>query len=140
MTQKRIEQLITQLAGDLHLPPPKSQDEFEYFLLEISEKIRIFIKPMEAGFFITAPITSIPKQKEEDTLLYVANANFLRQGTGGYLIGIDNEEKFLTLCHTIPYEMNYKNFKELIEDFANYLVYWKEEMQKLEKTIQEGIL
>jgi len=39
----------------------------------------------------------------------------------------------LTLSHGFPYEMNYQGFKESIEDFVNYVVYWREEVAKFER-------
>ena len=60
-------------------------------------------------------------------------ANFLGQGTGGARIGVDPDDKFLTLSHGFPYEMNYQLFKESIEDFVNYVVYWREEIAKFEQ-------
>jgi hypothetical protein len=46
----------------------------------------------------------------------------------------------LTLSHVIPYDMNYKSFKELIEDFANYLDYWRGELKRLQKAAEESIM
>ena len=57
-------------------------------------------------------------------------ANFLGQGTGGARIGLDPNEKFLTLSCGFPYEMKYQDFKEKIEDFANYLLCWRAEIEK----------
>jgi hypothetical protein len=39
----------------------------------------------------------------------------------------------LTLSHGFPYEMNYQAFKESVEDFVNYVVYWREEVSKFER-------
>ena len=58
-------------------------------------------------------------------------ANFLGQGTGGAVIGMDPEENLLTLSLLLPYDMNYKMFREALEDFANFLDYWKTELRNL---------
>jgi len=67
-------------------------------------------------------------------------ANLLGQGTGEQAIGLDHEEKSLTLSCIIPYDINYKEFKEKIEDFVNYLDYWRLESEKMKKNANESIL
>jgi hypothetical protein len=84
-------------------------------------------------------VAPIPIQKKEEAFLYFMTANLLGQGTGNQALGIDPEEKFLTLSCKIPYDMNYKEFKEKIEDFANYLQYWHTEAEKREKDAQASI-
>jgi hypothetical protein len=79
-----------------------------------------------------AKITLCPNTKKEDLFIYLMRANLLGQGAGGARIGLDPDEKFLTLSSGLPYEMNYQTFKETIEDFANYLIYWRDEVAKFE--------
>ena len=59
-------------------------------------------------------------------------ANFLGQGTGGATIGLKEDESFLTLSLSLPYEMNYRAFKDAVEEFVNYLEYWKSEAARHE--------
>jgi hypothetical protein len=138
--ENRTEKNVIQLAADLGLPSPPPPNEQGDFLIELSESLKVFVRPLEPGLFLLGHIAPIPTNKKEEILCYVASGNFLHQGTGNYIIGIDDEEKFLTLSHTIPYEINYKIFKELIEDFVNFLSYWIKEIQKLQETAQKGIL
>ena len=63
-------------------------------------------------------------------------ANFLGQGTGDATIGLDENENFLTLSLVLPYDMNYKMFKDALEDFVNYLDYWKEELIRHKKAAE----
>jgi len=66
-------------------------------------------------------------------------ANFLGQGTGGAVIGLDAEEKFLTLSLALPYDMNYRSFKGAVEDFANYVDYWREDLIRHQKAAETSI-
>ena len=135
-----LERLVMQLAEDLNLSPQAIQETNQYFHIKISDTITISIKSKDPGLFFLAQIGSLSMKKKEDTLSYLMSANFLGQGTGNYVIGIDEEENILTLSHKIPYDINYKTFKEIIEDFANYLAYWQDQMQKLQKTNEAGII
>lgn len=135
-----LERHVMQLAEKLDLPPPASPDANQYFHIVISDKIKISMKSLDPGIFFLASIGPLPIKKREDTLSYLMKANFLGQGTGGYVIGIDEEENLLTLSHKMPYDINDKTFREIVEDFANYLAYWQGEMQKLQKTNETGII
>ena len=134
-----IEQLLEQLANELGLLTNPEKDEQGYFLLEISESTQISVKNTSPGFLLQANIAPIPKAAKEKALEYYMEANFLGQGTGNAVIGLDSEEKLLTLSHSIPYDVDYKIFKEIIEAFANYLNYWQEETQRLQQDATEGI-
>ena len=64
-------------------------------------------------------------------------ANYLGQATGSSRIGLSSDEKFLTLSLGMPYEMNYRIFREIVEDFVNFVLYWREEVANFVK--QEAI-
>ena len=132
-----LEQHITQLTEDIQLPSPGSKDPDGYFHLTFSDDLIISLKDLSPGFCITGRIAPIPTARKEETLIYVMKANFLEQGTGEQVIGIDSEEKFLTLSRTIAYEVNYIKFKEIVEDFVNYLSSWKDELKKMQ-TIKQA--
>jgi hypothetical protein len=59
-------------------------------------------------------------------------ANYLGQLTGPSRIGLSQDGKYLTLSLSIPYELTYRSFRELLEDFVNFLLYWREEVVKFE--------
>ena len=127
-----LEQHITRLTEELHLPPPQNKDANGYFPMLFADKVKIALRDLSPGFIIRGNIALLPKQDKEKILIYVMQANFLGQGTGKQVIGLDEEEKFLTLSLTIPYEVSYKKFKELVEEFVNYLFYWQGDIQKMQ--------
>lgn len=95
----------------------------------------IAVKDLNPGLSLHARICPCPEKKREALFIYLMRANLLGQGTGGARIGLDPEEKFLTLSLGLPYEMNYQSFKETVEDFANYLLHWRGEVAKFEKEV-----
>ena len=129
MLQKLLEQLLQELGLGTPL-----LDEQKLFHLNISG-FDISLKEIEPNFYISANIGPLPQNKKEEFLMLVMKANFLGQGTGGSVIGLTENESFLTLSLSLPYEMNYITFKERIEDFTNYLDYWKKEITKHEAEI-----
>lgn len=122
MIEKHLTQLFTELG--LTPPPPFEKDGLV--------KITLFSFPMEvlkleSGAHISAPLAPLPTNEREEFLLKVMKANYLGQGTGGATLGLREDESFLTLSLSLPYEMNYRAFKDAIEDFVNYVEYWKTE-------------
>ncbi len=127
----KFEELLKQLASALELSPPLlEKDQICKFL--ISENYELLFKPFSDDFVASCVIGAYPTKNREDFLILVMRANFLGQGTGGSIIGVDKEEKFLTLSSPISYEIEFKPFRELIEDFLNFVEYWREELDKHE--------
>lgn len=135
-----LENQITQLAEELHLPSPETEDGEGFFHISLSETITIAIKSLNPGLFLAADVGFLPTRNKEDNLMYFMKANFLFQGTGGQVLGVNSEEKSLTLSQKIVQEVNYLRFKEIIEDFANYLGYWQKELERLQQATTEGII
>lgn len=134
-----VEQHLKRLLEELELSPLGARDETKALHLDLSPEMRISMRELEAGCFFFAKIGPVPKQKREELFILLMKANFLGQGTGGSTIGLDGEEKFLTLSLAIPYDMNYKAFKESVEDFANFVDYWRKELVRHTQQAEENI-
>ena len=126
-----LEEYLSNLCNELNITPITS--EKDTYPLKMSEDTIIYIREFEQGVFFQAEITECPKDHLEELLIYLMRANLLGQGTGSSVIGLDEQEKSLTLSLCLPYEMNYRVFRENLEDFVNYLNYWREEIDELQK-------
>ena len=100
------------------------------YIFNFTEDIQVGIKATYENICFYSRIYPCPKEKREELFSYLMRANLIGNGTGKCSIGVDKEEKFLTLVHSLPYEDNYELFKESLEEFLNYLVYWEEEVKK----------
>jgi hypothetical protein len=121
-----LKNLLEQLCQELGLGaiPPADENKIHHFQISSFD---IFMKDLDPGFYFSTNIAPLPKKKKEDFLMLLMKANFLGQGTGGATLGLREDESFLTLSLSLPYEMNYKAFKDSLEDFANFVEYWKKE-------------
>lgn len=128
MLQGYLETLCDELAISMK---PKGPEE-NFFLFSLRSDVQVILQDLEPGVAMQAKICPCPLKKREDLFIYLMRANLLGQGTGNARIGLDSGEKFLTLSSGLPYEMNYSIFKENLEDFVNYLLYWREEIAKFE--------
>lgn len=122
-----LEKLVEQLVKELKLGSVPPLDKEKRYLIDIG-RFTIAFKELEPSILFAAEIGPLPQNKKEEFLMRVMKANFLGQGTGGSVIGLKEDESCLTLSLSLPYEVNYREFKEGLEDFVNYLDYWKQEI------------
>ena len=123
---------LEDLCKELAIEPVPKLNELKIYPFHLGSEF-IAIRDLEPGLGLQAQICSCPGNKKEELFIFLMRANLLGQGTGGARIGLDQEEKFLTLSLALPYEMNYQVFRETIEDFANYVIYWRKEVAKFER-------
>lgn len=124
-----LKTLLEQLFQELELGTVAPIDEHHFHHLKISS-YPIALKDLDPGCYFSSNIGSLPEKKKEDFLVMIMKANFLGQGTGGATLGLKEDESFLTLSLSLPYEMNYKAFKDSLEDFVNFIDYWKKEIAR----------
>jgi hypothetical protein len=121
-----IEKHLSQLFEELEIDSIPSFDKDGMAEIHLASFLIQIIKA-ENQTHLVAPVTPLPKKEKEAFLIKLMEANFLGQGTGGSVLGLQEDESFLTLSLDLPYEINYTSFKEAIEEFVNYLEYWKTE-------------
>ena len=130
-----LRETLEQLCKELAITTP-SLNEKKIYPFRLTSEVEVALKDLDPGVAMQAQICPCPNLRREELFIYLMRANLLGQGTGGSRIGIDSEEKFLTLSLGLPYEMNYKIFKDALEDFVNYLIYWRDIVAKFEREEQ----
>jgi len=135
-----LDEFVSALSSDLEMKDVPVVDAKTKSCIFDFAGFSIIIKALEKGVHFKAEICEAPQKKRENILIKVMTANLIGQGTGGAAIGIDKQEKFLTLSLPLAYEMNYQAFKENIEDFINYLHYWKDEVEKAQQEAEDTLL
>src|SRR3990167_8636914 len=120
-----IHEFLEKLSLELSISPAPKLNEKKYFSLQFAPEVTLALFDLRPGVAMSTKIAPCPEMKQEELFMYLMRANLLGQGTGGARIGLDESEKNLTLSLGLPYEMNYKTFKEALEEFLNHLVYWQ---------------
>ena len=126
-----LEELLKKLCKELKINTPTIDKERRY-LLNFNKKISITAMEQKPDIFLQSSITKAPSERKEEIFSHVMRGNLLGQGTGDTVIGIDEKEKFFTLSFTLPWEINYSDFRDKIEDFINYLIFWKKEIETIQ--------
>ena len=122
-----LEEHLIKLVEDLALEDSLVKEDTLY-TVKLHPELVITFRELDPGCTFFAKIGACPVNKREEVFIYLMKANLLGQGTGGGVISLDQDEKFLTLCLVLPYDMKYKIFKDALEDFTNYLDFWKKEL------------
>lgn len=121
-----LKHLLTSLLQELNLPSPLIENKEKEYEVVLNEETHLLFKDLDPGFSCKSLIAPIPTEDHlEDLYILCMKANFLGQGTKGAAIAIDPSLKNFLFTLSITEEMNYRLFKETIEDFVNYLNYWK---------------
>lgn len=129
-----LESILADFEKHLGLKSSKGTASFEgYYLLKISDQEEVWLKDLDPGVMLRSILTSFSiLTNMEEFYIYLMKANFLGQGTGGGVISLDPNEKFLTLSLKIPYEVNYKQVRDYFEDFLNYVSFLRGEIHQFE--------
>jgi len=128
-----VQGFLEKLCAELSITPVPKLNEKKIYLFRFSLGVEIDFADLYPGVEMRAVIAFCPSKRREDLFIYLMRANLLGQGTGEARIGLDEQEKNLTLSLGLPYEMNYHAFKEAFEEFVNHLVYWREIVAKFQK-------
>lgn len=133
-----LDTLLQTLCQDLEIARPLEPSKEGVYPLSLSSELQIDIRLADPGLSLQARLTPLPENNLEDLVTYLMRANFLGQGTGDGIISLTHDEKFLTLSHALLYDINYREFKAALEDFANYVDFWKAEIIEWKRK-SEGI-
>lgn len=125
-----LDKYIKQFEQDLELPPLTGPKPGVY-RIDLNEGIRIVISTIPDGFLIFSELTELPKEKKENIYYQTLTSNLFGQGTKGALLGLNDQGNMLTISRTVDYNVEYKDFKEIVEDFINAIDYWNEQLTTL---------
>lgn len=124
MLQNFIPRLIHELElGDMDL----SSSNPGAYVFPLEEGLSITMTDLPNGFLLKAHVAPYPKVKEELFATQVMLANLFGQGTKGAILGLSLDGTFLTLTLIVDYPVEYKEFKESLEDFINVIDFWRDE-------------
>lgn len=128
MSEKLLVSFIKQLANDLELEEPLEADGHGFYTIAFSKSIHVSIRALETGFYFVAVLGECPARNCEEFFIFAMQSNLFGIGTGGGVIGLNDEGKLLTLTLISPYQMSYRQFKEHVEDFVNWVDLWQKKV------------
>lgn len=120
----------------IHPFPEKSPQNL--YQVPINETMTIAFSELELGCSLSSPLPPLSSSTKihEALFIYLMRANFLGFSTGGGTIGLNEQGTGFVFSLFLPYELDYQNFRNHVEDFANYLTFWKEEVARYQKSLE----
>ena len=121
------EKFMQQFEKDLELDRPLSRPNSSTYLIPLDEGLTMTVNLLPFGFFLMCEFANAPKENEEVLYNEMLSANLFGQGTKGATLGLNERGNLLTISQVVDYNIEYRDFKELIDDFINMIDFWKEQ-------------
>jgi hypothetical protein len=114
----------------------REKDKVGAYTLVLGD-MQIKILPLDPGMIFTGVIGKVPKNEEledaEAFYIFMAQANYLGQGTGGNIISVEESGKTFLLERKFNYQIHLPLFLDTVESFVNYLEYWQGKIKEFEQ-------
>jgi Tir chaperone protein (CesT) family len=125
----KLDKCIEQLVKDMELESGLTTKVPGVFAFPVEENLSIMIEDRPPGFALSCKLGDVPKQKQEEFFTRVMMGNLFGQGTKGAVLGIHEDGDVLTLTLVVDYNAEYKEFRDILEDFANSVDFWYGEVR-----------
>lgn len=120
---------MQQFEKDLELDRPLARPNSSTYLIPLDEGLIMTVNLLPFGFYLLCELADAPKENEEALYTEMLSANLFGQGTKGAILGLNERGNLLTISQVVDYNIEYRDFKELIDDFINMIDFWKEQSQ-----------
>jgi hypothetical protein len=124
--------LVQELGQEWELEAPLPQNMPGVFTIPLDEGVTLsFSTAPQGGIYISSAIAPVMKGTEEQLFTQALLANLFGQGTRGAVLGLNENGTLLTLSQLIEYDIDFKEFRDIVEDFINTVDFWRDETLKL---------
>ena len=122
-----LENFMKQLTKDLEIEESLDTGVPGVYMFPVDENIGIDISEIPHGFTLACTFGECPEENEEEFYTHALLANLFGQGTDQSVLGLDAEAKRLSLSRKVDYPIEYREFRDMVEDFLNAVEFWNEE-------------
>lgn len=123
-----LETHLQKLAKELELEGSFSTQVPGVFQFPIEENLAITLNARSPGFSLSCTLGPIPREGETEFFTRLLLGNLFGQGTRGSVLGLNEEGNQLTLTQDVDYNAEYKEFRDVLEDFINSVDFWRLEI------------
>ena|ERR1700722_11244045 len=124
-----LDTFMQQLTKEMEIEGSLATEVPGVYAIPVDDNISVLVSSIPRGFTLRCDVAPINPENEEVFYIHALQANLFGQGTDGSILGLDSEGKQLILSREIDYNVEYKEFRDLIEDFLNSVDFWREEAQ-----------
>lgn len=128
-----IQAFMDKLAKEMDVDTSFETSIQGVYTLPIDENIHIKITEVPPGFSLQCQICHCPSKGEEIFFTSLLLGNLFGKATQGAVLGLSEDGKLVMLLMDIDYTVEYKEFRDKLEDFINAIDFWREEANTAEK-------
>lgn len=123
-----LDQYMEKLSRDMELEGPLKAQIPNVYTIPLEEGFKVTIAETSADHLtLSSTIGTCPTMGKEAFFTQLLLANLLGQGTRGAVLGMDIEANEVTVTQNIDYHVEYKDFRDIVEDFVNIADFWRQE-------------
>lgn len=123
-----LESFIPKLISDLNIEKSTLASEIPgAYTLPLNDGLAIDMSDIPNGYMLKSNVAPFPKTKEELFVVQAMMGNLFGQGTKHAVLGLNSDATMLTLTLAVDYPVDYKEFRESLEDFISTMDLWREE-------------
>lgn len=98
------------------------------YTIPLEDGVSFEIGKLPKGFSLTANnLVTCPVKDIETFFEQALLTNLYGDQRSGAVLGLSDDGKMLTLSRNVDYDITYKEFKDMIEDFITSIDFWREE-------------
>lgn len=118
---------LDQLAKEWELEEGFPQEMPGVYSIPLEEGVVVSLTDQpQGGIYLSSTVAPVPQAKEV-FFGKALRANLFGRATRQSVLGLNESGTLLTLSREITNDVNFKEFKEILEDFMNTLDTWREE-------------
>lgn len=120
-----LDRYIQALVKELELEDSLTTQVPGVYSLPLDEDISILITEKGGGLNFHCDLYVTPNQQQEEFFGRLLLGNLFGQGTKGAVLALNDDGTKVVLVQDIPHHIEYKEFKDILEDFINSVDYWR---------------
>lgn len=127
-----LEQHMKKLCKEWQIPEERLATQVSgCYSIPLGEGLTILAsKTPSGGYMLKSTVAPYPTTRGETFATDAMLANLFGQGTQGATLGLSLDGNALTLSQNVEYEVDFKEFTEILEDFITSIDVWREEALK----------
>jgi len=125
-----LKTFVPQLSKELKLESAVTSPGPGVYTLSLDVQ-PVTIAEIPNGFTLRTIIAPFPKNNQEENFAsLVMRANLFGPHSNGTILGLTDDTHNLIVTRAIDYQVDYSQFKVILEEFLNFADFWREETNK----------
>ncbi|MGM0439569.1 MAG: type III secretion system chaperone [Chlamydiota bacterium] len=127
-----LEDYVRMIWGELEIAGKPAAAAQGAYSIPVDEGLEVVVDEIpQHGYHLFSKVSDLPEGGDRESFYINAmRANLFGQGTGGGALGLDHEAHSLVLSQLLEGDASYSDFRDVIEDFINWVEFWQGEVQR----------